>query len=82
MKIQSSGERQCVSKEKGVASGNSRAVQWLGLSAFIAMTWDQSLVGELRSCKPHSVIKKKRKTKQGSVSLKIRKDFIHKNSGI
>ena len=28
--------------------GNSLAVQWLGLSAFTAMAWVQSLVGELK----------------------------------
>ena len=36
---------------------NSLVVQWLGLSAFTAMAWVQSLVGELRSCKPHRVAK-------------------------
>ena len=33
--------------------------QWLGLNAFIAMAWVQSLVGELRSCKSQSAAKKK-----------------------
>ena len=36
---------------------NSLAFQWVGLSAFISMTRVQSLVEELRSCKPHGVIK-------------------------
>ena len=27
-------------------------VQWLGLGTFAAVAWVQSLVGELRSCKP------------------------------
>lgn len=38
---------------EGVSAWNSLMVQWLGLRAFIAMAWIQSLVGELRSCKPH-----------------------------
>ena len=33
--------------------------QWLGLYAFTAMAWVQSLVGELRSCKSQSAAKKK-----------------------
>ena len=36
-----------------VSAWNSLVVQWLGLGAFIAMAWIQSLVGELRSGKPH-----------------------------
>ena len=31
--------------------GTSLAVQWLGLSIFMAGAWVQSLAGELRSCK-------------------------------
>ena len=42
--------------------GNSLAVQWLGLSTFTAWAWVRSLVGELRSHKPHSTAKKKKKT--------------------
>ena len=38
-------------------------VQWLGLGAFTAMAQVQSLVRELRSCKLHSVAKKKKKKK-------------------
>ena len=34
--------------------GSFIVVQWLGLGAFTARTWVQSLVGELRSRKPHS----------------------------
>ena len=39
---------------------NSLAVQWLGLSAFTAVARVRSLVGELRSCKPCSVARKKK----------------------
>ena len=38
--------------------GNSLAVQWLGLSAFTDMVRVQSLVMEVRFCKPHSEAKK------------------------
>ena len=41
--------------------GNSLAVQWLGLRAFIARAQVQSLVRELRSCKLRGVAKKKKK---------------------
>ena len=44
--------------------GNSLAVQWLGLGAFTAVAQVQSLVGELRSCKPHGVAKKTLRQKQ------------------
>ena len=40
------------------STGNSLTVQWLGLGAFTAVAWVQSLVGELRSRKPHSATKK------------------------
>ena len=36
-------------------------VQQLGLGIFTARTWVQSLIGELRSCKPHSVTEKKKR---------------------
>ena len=36
-------------------------VQWLGLGAFTAVAQVQSLVGELRSCKPCGATKKKKK---------------------
>ena len=47
--------------EMHVHYGNSSVVQWLGLHAFIAVACVQSLVGELRSHKPASVAKKKKK---------------------
>ena len=40
-----------------ITIGNSLAVHWLGLSAFTAGARVQSLVGELRSRKPHNVAK-------------------------
>ena len=40
--------------------GNSLAVQWLGLCASTAGAQVRSLVGELRSCKPHGRAKKKK----------------------
>ena len=45
---------------KSQSMGNSLAVQWLGLGAFTAGAQVQSLLGELRSCKPRSAAKKKR----------------------
>ena len=41
--------------------GNSLAVQRLGLSTFTVVARVQSLVRELRSCKPHGVTKKLKK---------------------
>ena len=41
--------------------GNSLAVQWLGLSAFTAGAWVQSLVGELRHHKLCSTAPAKKK---------------------
>ena len=41
--------------------GNSLAVEWLGLSTFISKAWVWSLVGELRSCKPHNALGGKKK---------------------
>ena len=38
--------------------GDSLAVQWLGLGAFIAVAWVRSLVGELRFHKLCSMAKK------------------------
>ena len=32
----------------------------MGWGAFTAMTWIQSFFGELKSCKPHGVAKKKK----------------------
>ena len=36
----------------------------LRILGFAAVAWVQSLVGELRSCKPHSTVKKKKKKKE------------------
>ena len=40
--------------------GSSLVAWWLGFQAFTAVARVQSLVGELRSCKPHGAAKKKR----------------------
>ena len=45
---------------RSIWHGHSLAVQWLGLGAFTAGARVQSLVGELRSRKPHDVAKKKK----------------------
>ena len=50
----------CCSMYQNFIPGNSLAVQWLGLSAFTAGAQVQSLMGELRSRKPHGVAKKKK----------------------
>ena len=50
--------------------GNFLAVQWLGLGAFIAMAWLQSLVRELRSCKLAVQPKEKKKKKRLRPDLK------------
>ena len=42
-------------------------VQWLGFSAFTAVAWIQSLVGELRSHKPCSVDQKKQMPRRAVV---------------
>ena len=42
-----------------IMGGNALVVQWLGLSALTAGAQVQSLLGELRSWKPHSTGKKK-----------------------
>ena len=39
----------------------------VGFWAFTTMAWAQSLVGELKSCKPHSAAKKKKKEAQRNV---------------
>ena len=46
------------------STGDSLVVQWLGLGAFTAGAWVQSLVREQRSCKPHNVAKKKKSTEK------------------
>ena len=50
--------------KKNERGGNSLAVQWLGLGAFTSVAWVQSLVGEVRSCKPRGTAKKKKKKKE------------------
>ena len=42
-------------------SGNSLAVQWLGLHAFTARAQVRSLVGELRPHKPRDMAKKQKR---------------------
>ena len=59
-----------------VNTGNSLAVQWLGLGAFTAVAQVQSLVRELRSCKPPNAAKKKQK-KYCIVYLKFAKCSQH-----
>ena len=50
--------------------GNFLVVQWLGLNAFTAGVWFQSLVGELRSHKSCGVTKKKKqKRKHGPLDF-------------
>ena len=44
-----------------ILDGNSLAIQWLGLYTFTPGTQVQSLVGELRSCKPCGKTLKKKK---------------------
>ena len=54
-------------------TGSSLVAQWLGLSAFTAAAWVQSLVWELRShIKPlHATAKKKKKDERKSLLLYI-----------
>ena len=50
-------------------------VQWLEFSAFTAEAWVQSLVSELRYCRLHGMVKKKKANKhmkRCSISLAIR----------
>ena len=58
---------QQVPSKKDKESGNSLVVQWSGFSAFTARAWVQSLVGELRSHKPHGMAEKKKKNYQTKV---------------
>ena len=51
-------------REWKMRGGNSLEVQWLGLSAFIAVARVQSLVGELRSCKLQSGQRKEKERKK------------------
>ena len=59
------GSEKRVLKEVREEEGSSLVVQWLALGAFTAMVWVQSLVGELRSPKPHSLAKKKKNERGG-----------------
>ena len=43
---------------KKLSSGSFLLIQWLGLQAFTAVAWVQSLVGKLRSHKPARPLKK------------------------
>ena len=49
----------CWWASQDITTGNSLAVQWLGLRAFTAEGQVRSLVGELRSHKPSGAAKKK-----------------------
>lgn len=53
--------------------GNSPAVQGLGFGVFTARAWVQSLVKELRSCKPcgMSKRKKKRESQVSALGMKV-----------
>ena len=48
---------------------NSLAVQWLGLSAFIARARVQSLIREVESRKLHGMAKKEKRKKKYASSL-------------
>ena len=50
--------------------------QWLGLYAFTAMAWVQSLVGELRSCKSQSAAKKKTRINSQSSQHQVVQELI------
>ena len=58
---------QQVPGKKDKESGNSLVAQWSGFSAFTARDWVQSLVGELKSHKPHGLAEKKKKNYQTKV---------------
>ena len=45
---------------------------WLGLGAFIAVAWVQSLIGEQRSHKLCSMVKKKKKKKKRGIIVRIK----------
>ena len=60
MNEQAHQNRLHLSSKEWFIPGNSQMAQWLGLHAFAAMAQVQSLVGELRSCMPHSMAKKKK----------------------
>ena len=56
-------------KKKEKSTGNSLAVQCLGLGAFTAVAQVQSLVGELKYRKPHGGPKENRKEKRKALEL-------------
>ena len=50
------------------STGSPLVVQWLGFNVFTVIAWVQSLVGDLRSFKSHSEVKKKKKNLPSSSS--------------
>ena len=54
-------------QQKWWTNRNYLAVQQLGLGIFTAGARVRSLVGKLRSCKPHGMAKKKKKVDQESL---------------
>ena len=70
---------ECSLKKKNPNIGSSLAVQWLGFGAFTDMV--QLLVGELRSHKSQSAIKKKKKKLIYSNREIVIYGFIIINSG-
>ena len=52
-------------------TGNSLAVQWLGLSTFTVESCVQSLVGELRAHMLHSAVRKKKKKQNQNICIII-----------
>ena len=61
--------------------GRFLAVKGLGLSTFIARARVQSLVGELRSCKPGGAARKKKKMCKVSVALVIWIELVETSWG-
>ena len=61
---------------KKCSIGNSLAVQWLGLGTFTTMYWVQSLIWELRSCKPQGVATKKKKNWKQKITTKVNSTVI------
>ena len=62
------------------STGDSLVVQWLGLGAFTAGAWVQSLVREQRSCKPHNVAKKKKKYRKVTWPWWVKAYFFNQSS--
>ena len=50
-----------MAEKQNPKTGNSLAVQWLGLCVLTARAWVRSLIGELRFCKPRGTAKTKKK---------------------